>query len=286
MKKGILFVIGLLISTVALGNGFDAGLRYENTGDKFHYMDDLKLRSMDDSGLALFIENGVHIYNDKNSGISVRYEYDLEMMSWDNADGIAWFDIGPVISKVMDNGIIGGAEIKYEKLGGDFDWSELKLKPFLQAKRSGMTYTGTLGIIIRDYDGFDGTDLLLGGKAEKDLLVNGFKLGGELRLRNYSDMETEMKLEGFANYKKPLSMEGMSIESENSIRFVSDYKGFDTNGIIDIQCTPKLKYTKIMSPGLFFLGQGGLDIDFSSGDNIEDGLNANLNLSAGIKYVY
>jgi len=291
MKKYLLLLLVIVISNVSFSNGLEAKISYKNTADKFHDYDNLRIFYIDDSGMGISIENGNHIFSTQDSTLNIKMEYEFEIMSWSDAPNVTWFDFGPVITKEMNNAYFAGLELKFEKAsisGGDL--SELKLIPFIQTNINDINFMGKLGLISRDYGGADGLDFLISAKGENEKIVQDFNIGGEITVRMYEDMETEMKLSCFADYKTDLEslMSGMSFKSKNVFKYISNYRGLDIDGIINLQFSPRLEYQSLITNGILLIAENGLDIDFSAGDDIDgvDGLGLGLYLSIGVKYEY
>lgn len=291
MKKYLLLLLAILTSNLAFSNGLEAKIQYRNTADKFHDYDNLRLFFIDDSGIGISIENENHTFLTKDSTLNIKMEYDFEIMSWSDAPNVTWFDFGTVITKQMNNAYLAGVEIKFESAdmsGGDL--SELKLIPFIQTNINDIKFTGKLGLISRDYGGTDGLDFLISAKGENEKIVQNFNIGGEIAVRIYEDAETEMKLSCFADYKTDLEsiMPGMSFKSKNVLKYISNYRGNDIDGIINLQFSPRVAYQSFITNGVLLIAENGLDIDFSAGDDIDgvDGLGLGLYLSVGVKYEY
>jgi len=268
MKKGLVLAVLFLLSVGLYGNGVKIKLGYKNIGDKFHYTENLRAEFIDDSALALSVEDGVYTFPIQNSNANIRLEYDVELASWDNADGATWFDLGPVITMPLQNGMKAGAKIKFERLNNDYaDRSEFKWIPFITRRNNGIRYTGRAGMIFRDYNDFDGLDILLGGDMVWDRPVNGFRIKAAGQIRDYEDGDTEIKLEGFANYKKPLNQKGL---------------------FFTLKAAPRLEYQQVVSKGMIFNSSGGFDIEISQGGDLDDidldGLNLNFKIAAGLKF--
>jgi len=288
MKKIGIILTFLVLSTVALANGFDAKVSYKNTSKKFIYKDTLRFNWSDDSGIGLSMENGYHNFNSNDPNFGIRLEYDLEIMSWSDGPNVTWFDLGPVFSKKMDTGNVFGLETKFERASiSGSDASEIKLIPFIKTKQQGFDIMGKLGIIIRNSDDDDGLDFLLSAKGERIEKINNFTVGGELYFRNYDGGELEHKLEGYANYKQKIeSMDNLYFESENALRYVGNYYGMDISGIINLELKPRISYTQKITDDLTFITSNGLDVGLSIGSDIDDGLAFGLYLSAGVRFVY